>query len=201
VFISVEGIEGAGKSTQVELLRAELESLGRPVVVTREPGGTEFGERVRALLLGTDTAVAPQAEALLFAAARAQLVAEVIRPALARGADVLSDRFVHSSLAYQGVARGLGYEQVESVNRWATGGVWPDLVVLLNLDAKLGLDRAQGTDRFEAQELPFHEAVARSFLELAGRDPAHFVVVDADAPVDQVAARVRAAVLPRLGVA
>ena len=199
MFITFEGVEGAGKTTQLERLAAELRRLGRPVVVTREPGGTVLGERVRELLLDPATGdIAPPAEALLFAAARAQHVAAVIRPALDQGKDVLCDRFVHSSLAYQGVARGLGLAEVEGVNRWATGGLWPDLVVLLEVDAKVGLDRAEGVDRFQAQLLDFHEAVGRAFHELAEHDPGRFVLVDARASLDEVSGRVLAAVMTRL---
>jgi dTMP kinase len=199
VFITFEGVEGAGKTTQLERLAAELGRLGRPVVVTREPGGTVLGERVRELVLAQATGdIAPRAEALLCAAARAQHVAAVIRPALDRGEDVLCDRFVHSSLAYQGVARGLGIEEVEGINRWATGGLWPDLVVLLDVDPKVGLDRAEGVDRFQAEQLAFHETVRRAFGELADRDPDRFVRVDARAGLDEVSARVLAAVMARL---
>ena len=199
MFITFEGVEGSGKTTQVERLADELARLGRRPLVTREPGGTAVGERVRDLLLDqAGEGLGPRAEALLFAAARAQLVAEVVRPAVDRGEDVLCDRYVHSSLAYQGAGRGLGLDEVEALNRWATGGLWPDLVVLLDLDPKLGLDRVEGADRFERQGLDFHQAVARAFLELAERDPERFVVVDAAGPPDQVAANVRAAVLARL---
>jgi dTMP kinase len=200
VFITFEGVEGAGKSTQLERLRTELERLGRSTVVAREPGGTRVGERVRELLLDPSVRpLDPHTEALLFAAARAQLVADVIRPALQRGQDVLCDRYVHSSLAYQGAARALGEEGVVAVNRWATHGLWPDLVVLLQLDPKVGLDRAAGADRFEGEDPEFHEAVGRAYLELAERDPDRFLVVDASHPVDEVAANVLAAVMSRLG--
>ena len=199
MFITFEGVEGAGKTTQLERLAAELRRLGRPVVVTREPGGTVLGERLRELVLDQATGdIVPKAEALLFAAARAQHVAAVIRPALEQGKDVLCDRFVHSSLAYQGAGRGLGLKGVETVNRWAIGGVLPDLVILLDVDAKVGLDRAEGVDRFQAQLLDFHEAVGRAFRELAERDPERFLLVDARASLDEVSGRVLAAVMTRL---
>jgi len=202
VFIAFEGVEGSGKSTQLERLRAELERLGRPTVVAREPGGTAVGERIRRLLLDPDVRpLDPHAEALLFAAARAQLVTDVIRPALQRGQDVLCDRYVHSSLAYQGAARALGEEGIVAVNRWATGGLWPDLVVLLQLDPKLGLDRVDRADRFENEDLEFHEAVGRAYQQLAARDPERFLVVDASGSASDVAASVLAAVLSRLGSA
>jgi dTMP kinase len=168
-------------------------------VVTREPGGTPAGERVRALLLDPEVELHPRAEALLFAAARAELVERVIRPALERGAVVLCDRYLDSSLAYQGEARGLGRGPVEDVNRFATGGLLPDLVVLLDLDPAAGLARrARDPDRIEAQDLDFHRRVREAFRDLAAGDPKRFAVVDASAPVPEVAAQVRAAVLPLL---
>jgi dTMP kinase len=212
-LIAFEGVEGAGKSTQLELLRQALEDRGGPgdrrsgppvgrpreVVVTREPGGTAAGERVRALLLDPEVELDPRAEALLFAAARAELVAEVIRPALERGAVVLSDRYLDSSLAYQGGARGLGRGPVEAVNRFATGGLLPDLVVLLDLDPADGLARrARDRDRIEAQDIDFHRRVREAFRDLAAADPGRFAVIDATAPVPEVATRVQAAVLALL---
>ena len=212
-LIAFEGVEGAGKSTQLELLRQALEGqggqgarrsgppVGRPreVVVTREPGGTAAGERVRALLLDPEVELDPRAEALLFAAARAELVAEVIRPALERGAVVLSDRYLDSSLAYQGGARGLGRGPVEAVNRFATGGLLPDLVVLLDLDPADGLARrARDPDRIESQDIDFHRRVREAFRDLAAADPGRFAVIDATAPVPEVATRVQAAVLALL---
>jgi dTMP kinase len=198
-LIAFEGVEGAGKSTQLDLLCRALEGRGREVVVTREPGGTPAGERVRGLLLDPEVELHPRTEALLFAAARAELVQEVVRPALERGAVVLCDRYLDSSLAYQGGARGLGVGPVTEVNRFATGGVVPDLVVLLDLDPAAGLARRAGDrDRIEAQELDFHRRVRSAFRDLAAADPARFCVVDAAAPVAEVAARVQAAVLSLL---
>ena len=199
VLIAFEGVEGAGKSTQLELLRQALVGRSREVVVTREPGGTPAGERVRALLLDPAPELHPRTEALLFAAARAELVERVIRPALERGAVVLCDRYLDSSLAYQGDARGLGRGPVEAVNRFATAGVLPDLVVLLDLDPADGLARrAGGRDRIEAQDLAFHRRVGQAFRDLAAADPGRFAVVDASAPVEDVATRVQAAVLALL---
>jgi dTMP kinase len=198
-LIAFEGVEGAGKSTQLDLLRCELERRDHEVVVTREPGGTPVGERVRAVLLDPAVELEPRAEALLFAAARAQLVAQVIRPALERGAVVLCDRYLDSSLAYQGEARGLGRGPVEEINRFATGGLLPDLVVLLDLDPAEGLDRrAERRDRIEVEDLGFHRQVRDAFRQLATADPDRFVVVDAAVPADQVAAAVLAAVLALL---
>src|SRR5512133_2504066 len=198
-LLAFEGVEGAGKSTQLELLRQALEGRSRAVVVTREPGGTPAGERIRALLLDPEVELHPRAEALLFAAARAELVEDVIRPALERGAVVLCDRYLDSSLAYQGGARGLGLGPVEQVNRFATGGLLPNLVVLLDLDPADGLRRrSRDLDRIEAQDLDFHRRVREAFLDLAAADPGRFAVVDATAPVPEIAAQVETAVLALL---
>jgi dTMP kinase len=199
-LIAFEGVEGAGKSTQVELLRQALEKAGRRVVTTREPGGTPVGEQVRSILLDPASTLDARTEALLFAAARAQLVAQVIRPALERAEVVLCDRYLDSSLAYQGAARGLGLEPVAAINGFATEGLLPDLVVLLRVDPAEGLARQRGgRDRIERQDLEFHQRVAQGFLDLAAADPDRFVVIDGAAPVDRVAAEVRAAVLRGLG--
>ena len=198
-FITFEGGEGTGKSTQVRRLAERLREAGQEVVLSREPGGSPGAEAIRRLLVHGDperwTSVA---ETLLLYAARSDHLDRVIRPALERGDDVLCDRYVHSSLAYQGVARGLGLADVEIVNRWATDGLWPDLVVLLDVDPEIGLNRVERANRFEGELLDFHEAVARAFRDLAERDPDRFLVVDAAAPTDQVAANVAAAVLSRL---
>ena len=198
-LIAFEGVEGSGKSTQLELLRQALVGRGREVVVTREPGGTPAGERMRAVLLDPGVELHPRAEALLFAAARAELVDAVIRPALERGAVVLCDRYLDSSLAYQGDARGLGRGPVTEVNRFATGGLLPDLVVLLDLDPASGLRRRSGElDRIEAQDLAFHRRVRQAFCDLAAANPGRFAVVDGAAPVAEVAAGVQAAALALL---
>ncbi|MBI4261810.1 MAG: dTMP kinase, partial [Actinobacteria bacterium] len=158
-----------------------LHSRGREVVVTREPGGTGFGDKLREAILDPATGkVDPRAEALLFAAARAQLVTTVIRPALEEGKVVLCDRFVDSSLAYQGFARGLGEQDILTLNAWATQGLFPDLVVLLHLEPELGLLRSgAGVDRIEAEEASFHARVADAYLKIAEEHPERFVVVDA----------------------
>ena len=195
-LIAFEGVEGAGKSTQLELLRQALEKAGHQVVSTREPGGTPAGEQVRDILLDRDSTLDPRTEALLFAAARAQLVEQVIRPALERGETVLCDRYLHSSLAYQGVARGLGEEAVAAINAFATGGLMPDLVVLLLVDPAEGLARGRrARDRIEDQDLEFHQRVERGFMELAAADPGRFAVIDGARPPKEVAAEVHAAVL------
>jgi dTMP kinase len=199
-LIAFEGVEGAGKSTQLELLRQALEKAGHRVVTTREPGGTPVGEQVRSILLDRGSSLSARTEALLFAAARAQLVEQVIGPALQRGEVVLCDRYLDSSLAYQGVGRDLGRDSVAAINRFATGGLLPDLVVLLRLDPAVGLARERGSrDRIEGQDLEFHQRVARGFLDLAAAAPERFVVVDGAQAVDQIAAEVRAAVLRHLG--
>jgi dTMP kinase len=206
-LIAFEGVEGAGKSTQAARLTDHLRDRGFDVVHTREPGGTPVAEAVRAVLLDGDLdAMDDRTEALLYAAARAEHVAKVIAPALDRGAVVITDRYLDSSLAYQGHARGLGIDEVMQVNDWATGGMRPDLVVLLQLAVEEGLGRARQrkggdghVDRLEAEALSFHEQVAHGFAALAQRSPERFIVIDADGDVDAVAARVRQAVDARLG--
>jgi dTMP kinase len=203
-FVVFEGGEGAGKSTQVTRLAERLRRQGRDVVLTREPGATEVGARIRQLVLGGQPgALAPRAEALLYAADRAHHVATVIRPALDRGAVVISDRYVDSSLAYQGAGRTLPVDQVAWLSRWATGGLKPDLVVLLDVDPTIGLsrldDRGGTPDRLEAEALPFHERVRYAFLDLAAADPARYLVVDAAGSREAVDAAVDARVDKLLG--
>ena len=185
-FVSFEGGEGAGKTTQIALLQAWLTQLGHEVVVTREPGATPLGAQVRALLLDPASTVAPRAEAMLYAADRAQHVAQVVRPALERGAIVVTDRYVDSSLAYQGAGRELDVEDVAKLSAWATAGLRPDLVVLLDVDPALGLARAAGRaggpDRIEAESLAFHARVRQGFLDLAGADHDRYLVLPADQP-------------------
>jgi dTMP kinase len=202
LFVVFEGGDGAGKSTQIRLLRAAIERSGREVVVTREPGGTALGERIREQLLShASDGMSDRAEALLYAAARAEHVDEVIRPALAAGKVVLCDRFVDSSVVYQGAGRGLGEEQVAELNRWATAGVVPALVVLLDLDPEDGLRRAVGDghpDRLEAAGLEFHRAVRAAYLRRADAHPERTLVLDASRPVEELHAEIRAAVLQRI---
>jgi dTMP kinase len=193
VFIVFEGVEGAGKGTQLELSRSYIESKGRDVVVTREPGGTGFGDRLREVILDPSTGkVHPRAEALVFAAARTQLVSTVIRPALDEGKVVLCDRFVDSSVAYQGVARGVGEQDILTLNAWATEGLFPDLVILLHIEPEEGLRRAgENPDRIEAEELAFHAKVADAYLKIAEEHPDRFHVVDANGTPETVHERVR----------
>jgi dTMP kinase len=200
LFVAFEGGEGAGKSTQIRLLRAAVERAGHDVVVTREPGGTEIGERIREVLLDpASAAMDDRAEALLYAAARAQHAAEVIRPALEKGAVVLCDRYVDSSVVYQGVARGLGEEQVEELNRWGTMDLVPDLVVVLDIDPAVGLRRAGAEpDRLEAAGDDFHRTVNAAFRRRADATPGRYRRVDADRPAEEVHAEIRALVLGAL---
>jgi dTMP kinase len=191
VFVTFEGLDGSGKTTQVELLRAHLEQAGRDVVATREPGGTELGERVRELLLEGGE-VSPWAEAALFAAARAELVARVIGPALERGADVLCDRYLDSSLAYQGIARGLGVDQVLALNVNAIRGILPDVTFLLLLDADVAALRSgDSPDRIEREGGEFRRAVQKAYEELASVFPSRLVVLDGTKPASEIAKEVR----------
>jgi dTMP kinase len=191
VFVTFEGLDGSGKTTQVELLRQYLEGEGREVVATREPGGTELGERVRELLLAGGE-ISPWAEAALFAAARAELVARVIAPALARGADVVCDRYLDSSLAYQGIARGLGVDQVLALNVNAIRGILPDVTFLLLLDADEAARRSgDAPDRIEREGDDFRRAVETAYRELASIFPARVVALDGSGEPKEIAKGVR----------
>jgi dTMP kinase len=185
-YIAFEGIEGAGKSTVSDRVRRRLEADGLDVVQVREPGGTIVGERIRAILLGHDLSPKPWTEALLFAAARAQLATEIVGPALGAGSWVLSDRSVYSSLAYQGAGRGLGVDAVRAVNEPGLLGVWPNLVVLLSVDAGRGLARQAVGDRIGNEGVEFQRVVAEGFSALARAEPERFVVVDAGGALDEV---------------
>jgi dTMP kinase len=185
-YVAFEGIEGAGKSTVAERVGDRLEADGQRVVRVREPGGTAVGERIRAILLGHDLAPAPWTEALLFAAARAQLASDVVGPALAEGAWVLSDRSVYSSLAYQGAGRDLGIDAVRSVNEPGLLGVWPSIVVLLDVDPTEGLRRQEVGDRIGDEGVEFQRRVADGFAATAASEPNRFVTIDARGPLDDV---------------
>jgi dTMP kinase len=192
LFVTFEGIDRSGKTTQAKLL---LEALGDDAVGVREPGGTAAGERIRTLLKDPEVELSPQAEALLFAAARAELVAEVIRPALDAGRVVVSDRFLDSSLAYQGSARGLGVEEVERINGFATGGLRPDLTLLLDIDTgAAGRRGAVEDDRFEQEGAGLQERVAAAYEQLVAADPARWRRIPADRDPGEVHADVLAAI-------
>jgi dTMP kinase len=187
MFVTFEGVDGSGKSTQARLLAERLRSAGREVVLTREPGGTELGEQIREALLHGER-VAPWAEAALFAAARAQLVDEVIRPALARGADVVADRYLDSSLAYQGLARGLGVERVLELNLLATSGLLPDRTFLIVVPPEEAAARKDGEpDRIEREGLEFAGEVDRAYRELARIFAQRVVVVDGTQKPEDIA--------------
>jgi dTMP kinase len=191
MFITFEGVDGSGKSTQVRLLAEQLRSEGRDVLATREPGGSAFGEKVRELILGDDE-LAPWAEAALFTAARAQLVDQVIRPALARGQDVICDRYLDSSLAYQGLARGLGVERVLEINLAATGHLLPDrtFFIAVPLDRAV-LRRGNAPDRIEREGADFVARVESAYRELAGIFAQRIVTVDGNRRPEEVAKEIR----------
>ncbi len=191
MFVTFEGIDGSGKTTQAELLAAALAEEGRAVVPTREPGGTKLGERIRGLLLG-EFVVSPWAETALFAAARAQLVDEVIYPALRDGGDVVCDRYIDSSLAYQGIARDLGVERVLELNLQATRGLLPDRTFLVLLDPAEAAHRVHHSpDRIEAEGLEFQAAVDRAYRELAAMFPNRITTLDGMQPAGELARIVR----------
>lgn len=188
-YIAFEGIEGAGKSTVAARVAAALVSSGHRVTAVREPGGTLAGEAIRRILLDEHDGPPLQwTEALLFAAARAQLAAEVVAPALADGAWVISDRSVYSSLAYQGAGRGLGIDEVRAVNEPGLGEVWPELVILLEVEAAQGLSRQRHADRIGAEGEAFQSDVAAGFAALASQEPDRFEVIDASRPLAEVVA-------------
>jgi dTMP kinase len=207
-FITFEGIEGCGKSTQLQLLAELLKAQGQGVTTTREPGGCPIADQVRAILLdAAHQALVPTAELLLYAAARAQHVAEVIRPALREGRIVLCDRFTDATIAYQGCGRGLSQSLITELNRLATGGLRPDLTVLLDCPVEVGLSRAlarinaaEGAreERFEQESGLFHQRVREAYLVLAAQEADRFVIVDGSGSVEATAAAVATLVLPRL---
>ncbi len=196
LFITLEGGDGVGKSTQAALLEEWLTSRGRRVVRTREPGGTEAGVEIREIVLHHRGDIAPRAEALLYAADRAHHVATLVRPALDRGDIVLQDRYIDSSVAYQGAGRVLDPVEVRDLSLWAAEGLLPDLTILLDLDETTARARLDGArtryDRLEAERSDFHARVRAAYLELAAAEPERFLVVDASRPVDEIAAEIRA---------
>ena len=202
LWITLEGGDGAGKTTQASLLERWLRGEGRTVVRTREPGGTEVGVLIRDIVLHHRGDVAPRAEALLYAADRAHHVATLVRPALARGEIVIQDRYLDSSVAYQGAGRVLDAAQIRDLSLWATEDALPDLTVLLDLDpasARARLDADDKPfDRLESEQADFHARVRKAFLELAAAEPERFLVLDATLPADDLAAAVRARVVALL---
>ena len=201
LFVAFEGGDGAGKSTQTALLAQALTALGYTVLRTREPGGTPVGEQLRSLVLEHGNGeIDARCEALIFAASRAAHAAQVIRPALAGGQVVLTDRYIDSSVAYQGAGRELGPEQIRSLNEWATGGLRPDLTVLLDVDPADGRTRRNagaapdaaegGEDRLESEPDAFHSRIRHAFLELAAAAPEHYLVLSAQDPIDVLAGQI-----------
>ncbi len=198
IFISFEGSEGCGKSTQIERLHRRLVDLGQRCSLTREPGGTLLGESIRHLLKFAPEGenMVSEAELLLFAASRAQLVREVLRPGLDSGTHFLADRFLDSTVVYQGIGRGLSLETIDLINRLAVGDCLPDITFVLDMDAKLALDRARDqtqadlfqdqVDRMESEQLTFYENVRQGYLDLANRESGRFVVIDASLPIPAI---------------
>ena len=203
LFITFEGIDGVGKSTQANLLQQHFEELGQQVVRTLEPGGTSLGQEIRNLLLHRKGTVAPRSEALLYAADRAHHVATLIRPALAEGKVVISDRYFDSSVAYQGAGRELSMAEVRQISLWAVENLLPQLTVLLDLDAATARNRREQTgaepDRLERERIEFFEAARRAYLSLATDEPERFLIIDANQTIEQMQAQIRARVNTLLG--
>ena len=198
MFITFEGGDGSGKSTQIQSVREWFESRGREVIVTREPGGTELGTEIRRLVQNGPEDVDARTEALLYAADRAYHVATVIGPALERGAVVLGDRYIDSSLAYQGAARSLGVDEIASLSAWATQGLYPSLTFLLDLPPEVGARRrTDAPDRMERESMDFHERVRHQYLRLADAEPERIVVIDAVGTVDEVFSEIRGVLVER----
>lgn len=208
MFITFEGIEGCGKSTQINLLAGQLQRLGRQILLTREPGGCPISDQIRRLLLDADNrAMVPMTELMLYAAARSQHLAEIVQPALTAGSLVLCDRFSDATRAYQAFGRGIDRQAMESLNDLACNGLTPDLTLLLDCPVEVGLARARQRiagssgpkeERFELESLHFHQRVRDGYLQLAAEEPDRFVVIDAAASQDQVARTVLQAVQQRL---
>jgi dTMP kinase len=193
LFVSFEGGEGCGKSTQAKALRKRVSAAGIPVILTHEPGGTPLGSRVRRLLKRVGGAdISPLAELLLVNASRAQLVRDMVRPNLARGIMVICDRYTDSTVAYQGYGRGIGFELIQDINYVATQGLLPDLVVLMDVSVEVGLARKRPArpDRFELEDVSFHQRVRQGYLELASADPQRWLMVDATLPEGTIRSKV-----------
>lgn len=195
LFVCFEGGDGSGKSTQSRLLHEHLTAAGNDVVLTFEPGDTEVGKILRQIVLSPQTGdLDPRAEVLCYAADKAEHLHRVVNPALARGAVVVTDRYVDSSLAYQGAGRALEVAEVEQVLRWATSGLRPDLTIVLDLAPETGLGRFEGRDRIEAEGDEFHQRVRQAFLDMAAADPAHYLVLDARDSRENLASAIAARV-------
>lgn len=199
-FITFEGPEGSGKTTQIRALGEYLSERGRDVLITREPGGTGIGDQIRAVLHDVrNTAMLPNTEILLYSASRAQIVGEVIRPALARGQVVLCDRYADSTMAYQGYGHGLDREALRQITRFATGGLAPDLTLYLDIAVEAGLQRKlrafqageSELNRMDRKELAFHQRVRQGYLEMAAAEPSRWVVIDASLPIEEVQRAIR----------
>ncbi len=198
-FIAFEGGEGVGKSTQEALLAQYLTEVGKTVIRTREPGGTPAAEQIRNTVLSREhEGMNPQSEALLFAAARGDHVARVIRPAIARGEVVICDRYIDSSIAYQGFARALGADRVRDLSMWATGGLLPDLTIVLTLNPEISMKRVINPDRLESEPMQYHRDVAAAFLEIVAQDPGRYLVVDATGTKEEIAQVIRQRVMQEL---
>jgi dTMP kinase len=205
-FITLEGPEGSGKSTHASRLAEYLRSKGRDVLLTREPGGTAIGDQIRAILNDhANAAMQPRAEILLFCASRAQLISQMIRPHLARGGTIVCDRYVDSTLAYQGYGRGLNLARLKSISDFATEGLVPDITLLLDLPVETGLARRRRSDsdwnRLDALEVEFHRRVRQGYLRLARRSPKRWILIDADKEEEEVWSQILRSVSARIGLA
>ena len=196
-FISLEGPEGAGKTTQLKLLTTFLREEGIEHVITRDPGGTSLGKPIRRILLSTESVISPIAELLLYEADRSQNVSEIIMPALQAGKLVLCDRYIHSTLAYQGYGRKIDFELINTLNRIATGGLLPEMTILFDIESSSGLARLHpgGHDRLEREALEFHQSVRGGYLELSRQEPSRWRVIDAGAAMSKVQDELRKLVL------
>lgn len=203
MFITFEGIDGVGKSTQIDIVESWLDSKGMPFIRSFEPGGTELGQEIRHLLLHRKGDVSPRSEALLYAADRAHHVATKIKPALASGKVVLADRYFDSSVAYQGAARELDLNEVRDISLWAVDNLLPDLTVLLDLDAKQAISRRNltgtGPDRLEKEKVDFFERAREAYLQLASNEPARFIVLDASESIEQISEKLISELEKRFG--
>ena len=205
LFITLEGPEGSGKTSAIKLVREALEKLGHEIIMTREPGGTPISEQIRNVILDKDnTAMDPRTEALLYAASRRQHLVEKIWPALKEGKIVFCDRYLDSSLSYQGYARGLGIDDILKVNEYATEGTYPDITFLFDIDPELGLERInknkdREVNRLDVEKLSFHQKVREGYLILSKRFPDRYIVIDASKPLEEVSSNVLKEILNRLG--